>query len=103
MVYGRAKMTKLFMVNASYKAKDTVDAYIKLVDDMITDAKKEERLKKHECKACFYIRGRLGGAAITHRPCGICDEDQTYCIQILMCFAKIAQRNTICVNTVAAI
>lgn len=78
MTHDRAKMTKTFMVRASYHAKDIVDAHLKLMGDTINDSRRAERLKKHECKACFYIRGKLGGAAMTHRACGICGEDQLY-------------------------
>ena len=40
------------------------------------DANKPKRLKKKsECKVCFYInKDRIGGAAMTKQPCGICGE-----------------------------
>ena len=31
--------------------------------DVMNDPRREERMKKHECKACFYVRGRCGGSA----------------------------------------
>lgn len=40
-----------------------------------TDAEKQKRKKEGECRTCFYLRsGRIGGAAITSYPCGLCGE-----------------------------
>ena len=41
------------------------------------DARKNERLKRHECKACFYA-SRIGGAAMTTRPCMSCGSEEMY-------------------------
>lgn len=38
---------------------------------------KERRLERSYCKNCFYAR-RLGGAAMTTRPCGCCKIDIIY-------------------------
>lgn len=78
MEQAKAKMTKAYMVGASYYAKNAVDTQIKRTERMTADAQKEDRLKRYECKACFYVRGKLGGAAITYRPCGICGVMQMY-------------------------
>lgn len=42
------------------------------------DTQKAQRLKYHVCKHCYYVVNRIGGAAITTKPCRICDTPQTY-------------------------
>ena|ERR1700733_10122927 len=43
------------------------------------DDKKKERLKEGECKFCFYLHhSRIGGSAMTTRPCGICGVPHMY-------------------------
>lgn len=36
------------------------------------DKRREQRLEKHECKVCFYLKSRIGGAAITKKSCNVC-------------------------------
>lgn len=43
-----------------------------------TDPDKKERRSASFCKSCWYSDGRIGGAAMTNRPCGICEKDQMY-------------------------
>lgn len=43
-----------------------------------TDWKKKERRAASKCRACFYSSSRIGGAAMTSQPCGICEKDQMY-------------------------
>lgn len=38
------------------------------------DPAKKARLEKQECVACFYSGSRIGGATVTTRQCGLCDE-----------------------------
>jgi hypothetical protein len=43
------------------------------------DTNKKNRLNDCLCKSCFYISHmRVGGAAITNRPCGICESDMRF-------------------------
>lgn len=65
------------MVGATERAKARVQSWIDLALEVSTDARGKERLAAQECKACFYA-GRIGGAAITNRPCMACGETQTY-------------------------
>jgi predicted nucleic acid-binding protein len=64
---------------ATHVASGQVADAIQAVQDMTNDAQKDERLAKHFCKACFYLRRRtLAGQAFTHQPCACCLEEQTY-------------------------
>lgn len=51
---------------------------LKRAEDILSDANKAARAEKCQCAACFYVRSRIGGAAMTHRDCGICGKDQLY-------------------------
>ena len=74
----KSNVTTIFMVGASYRAQNAFYDYIELSNKIVTDSSIEDRLKKHECKACFYIFPKWGGSAITNKPCGICGEMQVY-------------------------
>ncbi len=45
---------------------------------MMTDPQKKERKTACKCVVCFYESGRIGGAAMTSQPCGICGEVQQF-------------------------
>ena len=70
-------MNKGNMIGATGRAKARVRSWMELADDVIKDTKKADRLKHHECKACFYS-SRIGGAAMTTRPCMSCGSDEMY-------------------------
>lgn len=43
------------------------------------DESVEKREQQGLCRTCFYLRTpRLGSAAITQQPCGLCEDLQTY-------------------------
>lgn len=58
---------------AKAKVKDLCD----IAKNITTDNLKIERLKRHECRACFYT-SRFGGAAVTIRSCMSCGKDEEY-------------------------
>lgn len=70
-------MTRFRMVSATEFAKSRVESIIKRAKEIELDTLKAERIKACECKACFYS-DRIGGAAITSRPCMCCNEMQHY-------------------------
>lgn len=47
---------------------------IKIAENIQSDCKKEDRLKVHECKPCFYGGKGMAGAAMTSWYCGICEK-----------------------------
>jgi hypothetical protein len=55
-----------------------LNSLLREADDIRSDRLKKERLEKSECKICFYVTGRIGGSAMTQRPCGICGKDEWY-------------------------
>ena len=65
------------MVWATERAKDYTKSILKQAEDITKDSNKKERIKRHECKACFYA-GRLGGSSMTTRPCMSCNVDVMY-------------------------
>lgn len=67
-------MNKANMVAATEWAKRHVQHVLDRAREIAEDTRKEERLKRHECKACFYS-SRIGGAAMTTRPCMCCGKE----------------------------
>ncbi|WP_298705894.1 hypothetical protein [uncultured Variovorax sp.] len=66
---------------ATRRACERVKKIAELACAVGGDTLREERMKKYECKACFYpgrIHGRMGGAAMTTQPCACCGAPQTY-------------------------
>ena len=47
-------------------------------DNIKSDPKRKNRLKNQECKLCYYVIGRMGGAAITTTQCTICNEPMSF-------------------------
>jgi hypothetical protein len=61
------KLDKASMLFATYRAKERVNFYLEIAQQIKEDLRKKERLEASECKACFYAGGRVGGATITYR------------------------------------
>lgn len=72
-----AILTKKFMITATGWARARMAGWLRLAQEVSEDARKDERLARHECKACFYPT-RVGGAAMTHRDCMRCGVSQIY-------------------------
>lgn len=70
-------MSKATMVGATERAQQRIKAWLDLARSVETDARKSERLAQLECKACFYS-SRMGGAAMTYRPCMSCGSNELY-------------------------
>lgn len=65
------------MLSATERAKQRVSDMLQLADDLKNDPRKEERLARCECPACFYF-SRIGGAAMTRRLCMSCGKIELY-------------------------
>lgn len=65
------------MLWATGRSKRKVDSVIKMAIDMQKDRRKKERIKKYECKGCFYYP-RIGGSAMTEGNCALCDSHQLH-------------------------
>lgn len=70
-------MSKDGMINATKSAQHRVKEWLDHAHEVQTDARKTERLARLECKACFYAF-RMGGAAMTYRPCMSCSSRELY-------------------------
>ncbi len=70
-------MNKGNMIGATERAKAHAGEWIRHAEEVTNDARKQERLSSHECKACFYS-SRIGGAAMTSRPCMSCGSVEMY-------------------------
>ena len=85
--------------NATYLASSHVDGIRQRLGRFDADEKKAERLEKQQCKVCFYMAGRLGGAAMTKAQCGLCDNVKLFsstCVDILC--VDCARKAKLCVH-----
>lgn len=90
------KMDKVNMLLATNHALRRVVHIIELAKAMQTDADREKRMERHECLACFH-GGKIGGAMMTERPCGLCGTLQMYgstCTDALC--LRCAQEHRLC-------
>jgi hypothetical protein len=65
------------MIAATELSKMRRVAIEQAAHQVMFDPDKEARLAAQQCRTCFY-GGKLGGAAITTRPCAACLVDQRY-------------------------
>lgn len=71
-------MTAATMARATLRATEKIQSVLDYAQQLETDPRREERLAKQFCKACFYGPPRVAGAAMTTQPCMCCGEDQQY-------------------------
>ena len=70
-------MEPAMMQRSTSRAARIMDDILKRAREMETDPRLEERVEAQRCKACFYVP-RIGGAAMTQRPCMCCGKSETY-------------------------
>lgn len=72
-------MTKQEVDDLTQRARRRVARAISIGTRAQQDSHKVDRLKACLCKLCFYVHAeRIGGAAMTTSPCGICAEDMIF-------------------------
>lgn len=50
-------------------------AAIKNAEKCVGDTRRDQRLAMFQCRPCFYMKQRIGGAALTWCPCASCGEE----------------------------
>jgi hypothetical protein len=66
------------MLRATEHAREYVRELGRLLRDIEGDRRRNERVLRHECRACFYPP-RIGGGAMTECDCMCCGQTQVYC------------------------
>lgn len=74
----KALFDRVLVERSTETAKTWLRDVIEKAENAKHDVDKQKRLENDLCKTCFYIHSKIGGAAMTHRECGICSEDQLY-------------------------
>lgn len=75
----KANISQCSVERATDYAKYISEDYVAKSLQFLSDGNKADRIRRGLCKTCFYFRlSRVGGAAMTSRPCGICGEEQHY-------------------------
>lgn len=65
--------------NATHFGRQHLKDWIERAERAFADLDREKRLERQECRWCYYAHpSRLGGAAITHKPCDTCNEVMTF-------------------------
>jgi len=76
----RNEVTQDSVTRNTELAKDWGEETVVKALQWATDPQKKERLGKSLCRTCFYLHNRrIGGAAMTSQPCGVCAVSVTYC------------------------
>lgn len=97
MVRHTIKVDRALIVSRTDHGHAQIEDALRRAKELQEDPRKEERLKKHECKACFYLRGRIGAAAMTRQDCGICGKEQMFgssCTDVIC--PECAKANQLC-------
>jgi hypothetical protein len=66
------------MTSATHRAANVADDFIQRATRLQDDPEREKRISACLCRVCYYVSGRIGGAAMTTQPCAGCGEDQHY-------------------------
>ena len=64
--------------NATYYAKQRIDAVSRFALSCLRDDQKKERHEKCLCPVCYYESSRWGGAAITDTTCSVCQKEMNF-------------------------
>lgn len=67
-----------YIFSRTEQAKRHCKDVIESANAIQNDTKKEERLQQAECKACFYLRGRIGGNVMTNVDCSACGKQMHF-------------------------
>lgn len=96
----KAKIDAYSVESATTRAIAWRESAIKHAIGVLTDHDKANRLNRCLCVTCYYINdSRIGGAAITSRPCGLCEKDMTFCNTCtdVVC-SECAKQHELCVR-----
>lgn len=97
MLFAKKTIDSESIYFATELAKGQLEWIIDLAKLLKEDPHKIERRKKALCKPCFYNRSRIGGAAMTFQPCGICGEEMPFGNTVTdSCCTKCALENNLC-------
>jgi hypothetical protein len=91
-------MTQQNIESESKQALERINQAINTAEQLKTDAEKEQRLAAQQCRCCYYLRKvRIGGAAMTERPCGSCDTPMFFSSTAtdVLC-PECAQKQSLC-------
>lgn len=97
MKYPAKKMDVVAMVQSTSRASYYVTDVLRRASKIKTDADRKFRLIEHECKSCFYISGKIGGAAMTNSSCGLCGRPMMFgstCIDAIC--TECAKEHSLC-------
>lgn len=67
------------VARATFRARHYTEQFLQNARRLTEDSERAERCQAQLCVFCYYINHpRIGGAAITTQPCGMCQAPQVY-------------------------
>lgn len=89
---------KVSIMRSNGRGNNAIKDTLERAQKITYDGDKKERVEACLCKACYYIfNHRMGGAAMTNRPCGICDTKMQFASTATDVICKgCAQENDLC-------
>lgn len=67
------------MQSATHFGRQRLQNWIERAERAFADLDREKRLERHECRWCYYAHSeRMGGAAMTTKPCDHCELVMTF-------------------------
>ena len=74
----RRKLDIVAMTSATYMAECSAQDVIRRAMEYQDDPARGLRIAANKCKACYYVRGGMAGAACTSQPCSGCGVVQHF-------------------------
>lgn len=75
MQFKQKKITLYDVQWATQSARDRIDYHSKIALRLLNDDEKQIRMTKSLCPVCYYSDSRIGGSAITHTNCSLCEKE----------------------------
>lgn len=69
---------KVAMVYATERSLGYLEDALERAKKATEDTEQEKRIAANECKYCFYMKGRIGGCAITEAFCALCGKSHSF-------------------------
>lgn len=71
----KESINKSTILHKNQRSRERINETLNRAQRLTDDPDKELREKECVCKSCHYLSNiRIGGASMTERPCGICED-----------------------------
>lgn len=93
------KLSPSDMWYETVRTKGYLEEYVERGERASKDIERVKRRREGQCRYCFYIAHRAGGSVVTHRPCGLCGVELSYCNTAIDVLCKsCSDKHLLCVH-----